>query len=52
MKKKKTFVLDTNVARIIDGLREKGNLNKGVKLENGGKLRIEMNFHEVKLPES
>ena len=41
-----------HVARVIDGLREKGSLNKGVKLENGGTLRIEMNFHEVKLPES
>ncbi len=41
-----------HVARIIDSLREKGNLNKGVKLENGGTIRIEMNFHEVKLPES
>ncbi|HEY5584183.1 MAG TPA: PhoH family protein [Ruminiclostridium sp.] len=41
-----------HVARLIDGLREKGNLSKGVKLENGGTLRIEMNFHEVKLPES
>lgn len=95
MKKKKTFVLDTNillhspyaiyafednhivipevvleeldkfkkdntelganarlVARIIDGLREKGNLNKGIKLDTGGKLRIEMNYHDVKLPDS
>lgn len=41
-----------HVARLIDGLREKGNLNKGIKLDNGGTLRIEMNFHEVKLPES
>lgn len=41
-----------HVARFIDGLREKGNLNKGVKLDNGGTLRIEMNFHDVKLPES
>ncbi len=41
-----------HVARLIDGLREKGNLNKGVKLDNGGTLRIEMNFHEVKLPDS
>ena len=41
-----------HVARLIDGLRENGNLNKGVKLDNGGTLRIEMNFHEVKLPES
>lgn len=41
-----------HVARIIDGLREKGNLNKGVRLDNGGTLRIEMNFLDVKLPES
>lgn len=41
-----------HVARLIDGLREKGSLNQGVKLENGGVLRIEMNFHEVKLPDS
>ena len=41
-----------HIARLIDGLREKGNLNKGVKLDNGGTLRIEMNFHEVKLPDS
>ncbi len=41
-----------HVARTIDALREKGNLNKGVKLDNGGTLRIEMNFHDVKLPES
>lgn len=41
-----------HVARFLDGLREKGNLNKGVKLDNGGTLRIEMNFHEVRLPES
>ena len=41
-----------HVARIIDSLREKGNLNKGIKLENGGTLRIEMNFHDVKLPDS
>jgi PhoH-like ATPase len=40
------------VARIIDGLREKGNLNKGIQLDNGGTLRIEMNYQDVKLPES
>jgi PhoH-like ATPase len=40
------------VARIIDGLREKGSLNKGITLDNGGTLRIEMNFQDVKLPES
>lgn len=40
------------VARIIDGLRDKGNLNAGIRLENGGTLRIEMNFQDVRLPES
>lgn len=40
------------VARILDDLREKGNLNKGIQLDNGGLLRIEMNHHDVKLPES
>jgi PhoH-like ATPase len=40
------------VARIIDGLREKGSLSKGIQLDNGGTLRIEMNFQDVKLPES
>jgi PhoH-like ATPase len=39
-------------ARILDDLREKGSLNKGVPLENGGTLRIEMNCHDAKLPES
>jgi len=32
------------VSRALDGLRGKGHLNKGVKLENGGALRII--FHE------
>ncbi len=29
-----------NVSRTLDGLRAKGHLNEGVKLENGGTLRI------------
>jgi PhoH-like ATPase len=33
-----------NVSRTLDALRAKGHLNKGVKLENGGTLRII--FHE------
>lgn len=41
-----------HVARLIDSLREKGNLNEGIELENGGKLRIEMNHSNVQLPES
>lgn len=40
-----------HVSRILDGLREKGGqLQKGVKLENGGTLKIELNhkhFDEV-----
>ena len=28
------------VSRALDALRAKGHLNKGVKLDNGGKLRI------------
>jgi len=32
------------VSRALDALREKGHLNKGVKLDNGGTLRII--FHE------
>ena len=32
------------VSRSLDALRAKGHLNKGVKLENGGTLRIV--FHE------
>jgi len=31
------------VGRLLDKLREKGKLNEGVDLENGGKLKIELN---------
>jgi PhoH-like ATPase len=41
-----------HAARILDELRSKGNLNEGVKLENGGILRVELNFSNVKIPES
>lgn len=41
-----------HVARIIDDIREKGNLNEGVELENGGTLRVEMNCTDVELPAS
>lgn len=39
-------------ARIIDELRSKGNLNEGVELDNGGLLKIAMNFNDVELPAS
>ncbi len=41
-----------HVARIIDTLRMKGKLNEGVELDNGGILRIEMNYTNVELPSS
>lgn len=41
-----------HVARLIDALRAKGNLNQGVELDNGGNLRIEMNYNNVELPKS
>jgi len=41
-----------HVARIIDSLRGRGNLSEGVELENGGILKIEMNYHDVILPKS
>lgn len=39
------------VARILDGLREKGDLTLGVVLPSGGTLRVELNFHDTVLPE-
>ncbi|WP_265443001.1 PhoH family protein [Acetivibrio straminisolvens] len=41
-----------HAARILDDLRAKGKLNEGVRLENGGLLRVELNCNSVKLPES
>lgn len=31
------------VSRLLDGLRERGHLHDGVMLENGGKLKVELN---------
>ncbi|AFA47221.1 PhoH family protein [Acetobacterium woodii] len=36
--------------RFLEGLRQSGNLFEGVKLENGGHLKIEANFATVDLP--
>lgn len=40
------------VARMIDSLRQKGRLNEGVQLENGGMLKVEMNHFHESLPPS
>ncbi len=37
-------------ARILDCLREKGDLTNGVDLPGGGQLRIELNYRDVELP--
>jgi len=39
-------------SRIIDRLRKEGNLNKGVVLPGGGKLRVEMNHYDTLMPPS
>ena len=36
--------------RILENLRQKGDLLSGVALENGGSLRVEKNFVDVELP--
>jgi PhoH-like ATPase len=38
-------------ARILDALRETGDLTSGIGLPGGGKLRIELNFTDIPLPE-
>lgn len=37
-------------ARILDLLREKGDLTQGVSLPSGGTLKIELNFKDIELP--
>lgn len=37
-------------SRILDQLRKKGKLNKGIKLDNGGTLKIVIDKKELKLP--
>ena len=41
-----------HAARLIDKLRLEGKLNEGVELENGGRLRVEMNHYDTKIPPS
>ncbi|MCH4191518.1 MAG: PhoH family protein [Butyrivibrio sp.] len=37
--------------RMIEQIREQGDLTKGVAMDNGGSLRIEKNFKDVQLPQ-
>lgn len=37
--------------RLIEQIREQGDLTKGVRMDNGGMLRIEKNFKDVQLPQ-
>ncbi|MBU3161299.1 PhoH family protein [Clostridium frigoris] len=37
-------------ARLIDELRKQGKLNEGIDLENGGRLRVEMNQYDTEIP--
>jgi PhoH-like ATPase len=37
-------------ARLIDKLRKQGKLNEGVELAGGGRLRVEMNHYDTKIP--
>ena len=39
-------------ARMLDDFRRRGSLVDGIELDGGGKLRIELNFNNVTLPES
>ncbi|MCB2290719.1 PhoH family protein [Clostridium sp. CS001] len=39
-------------ARLIDKLRKQGKLNEGIELASGGKLRVEMNHDDTKMPTS
>ena len=38
-------------ARMLDALRETGDLTRGVMLPGGGNLRLELNFRDIVLPE-
>ena len=37
--------------RMIEQIREQGDLTKGIRMDNGGMLRIEKNFKDVHLPQ-
>lgn len=53
--KKESSELGANaryVARYLDKIRQKGRLNEGVSLDNGGMLKVEMNHYNAQLPKS
>ena len=39
-----------HVARLLDGFRKEGKLHEGITLPNGGKLRVETNHFDTKIP--
>jgi PhoH-like ATPase len=39
------------INRYLDGLRAKGNINKGVEIENGQTIRVELNCYDDKIPD-
>lgn len=41
-----------HVARLLDKLRKEGKLSEGIVLPGGGKLRVEANHYDTKIPQS
>ncbi len=41
-----------HAARIIDNLRKLGKIHEGIELPSGGRLRVEMNHYDTKIPPS
>lgn len=39
------------INRYLDGLRAKGDINKGVEIENGSIIRVELNCYDDKIPD-
>ena len=37
--------------RLLERLRQQGDLLKGIRMDNGGTVRVEMNFRDISLPE-
>lgn len=41
-----------HAARILDKFRKQGKIDSGIELPGGGKLRVEMNHHDTRIPQS